>query len=268
MLAKLRERVDRSYPGEVVAEFLRIDVIERSLALASKLFVAVIPLSIILNSVVPGNASVGESLVRRFGLMGAGAAATDTLFASKNQVQGNVGVIGLLILLYSVFSFTRGLQRVYLDVWQLAPQRFEAIVRRATWIVGFAVYTALLGPVRSLEVRNSLTIAYLVTLAALGTALWVFTPWILLGRRIPWRRLLPTGILTSVCVTVYTAASTQTLPAIMTHNALRYGQIGIAFGLVSWLFVYAAIVVTAVIAAGVWDRRRHGIASPAAAPRD
>ena len=167
-----------------------------------------------------------------------------------------------------MFSFTRGLQRVYLDVWQLPPQRFEAIVRRATWILGFVLYSALLGPVRSLEVRNSLTVAYLVTLAALGTALWVFTPWILLGRRVPWRRLLPTGILTSVCVTVYTAVSTQTLPAIMTHNALRYGQIGIAFGLVTWLFVYSAIVVTAVIAAGVWDRRRHGIAAPAALPRD
>ena len=45
-LARVRARFEQSLAGEILDEIVRIEVIERSLALASKLFVAVIPLSI------------------------------------------------------------------------------------------------------------------------------------------------------------------------------------------------------------------------------
>ena len=124
--------------GEVVAELLRMEVVERSLALASKLFVAVIPLSIIISAVVPGADSFGDKLVNRFGLTGAGAEATRTLFATKGETRGAVSVLGVVILLYSVYSFTQGLQRIYLTIWRLPAQQFEAVVRRVTWLFGYA----------------------------------------------------------------------------------------------------------------------------------
>jgi len=71
-LAKLKARFERSFAGEVVAELLRLEVVERSLALASKLFVAVIPLSIIISAVVPGADNFGDKLVDRLGLTGKG----------------------------------------------------------------------------------------------------------------------------------------------------------------------------------------------------
>ena len=115
--------------GDVVRELVRLEVVERSLALASKLFVAVIPLSIIISAIVPGADNFGDSLVNRLGLTGAGAEATRNLFATQGEIRGAVSVLGVVILLYSVFSFTKGLQRVYLDVWQLPTQQFEALVR-------------------------------------------------------------------------------------------------------------------------------------------
>ncbi len=154
--ARLKARFERSLAGEVVVELVRLEVVERSLALASKLFVAVIPLSIIISAVVPGADNFGDSLVNRLGLTGAGAEATRTLFATNGEIRGAVSVLGVVILLYSVFSFARGLQRVYLDVWRLPAQQFEAVVRRATWVVTFVAFTALFSPLRDFTERNDL----------------------------------------------------------------------------------------------------------------
>src|SRR4051794_11065176 len=134
-LDRLRAWYDRSLAREIVDELIRIEVVDRSLALASKLFVAVIPLSIILSATVPGSEGFGENLVSRFSLTGAGAAATRALFATRGTVRGAVSIVGLVILFYSIFSFTSGLQRVYLNIWGLRPQKLEALVRRATWIL-------------------------------------------------------------------------------------------------------------------------------------
>ncbi len=254
--ASLRARLQRSLASEILDEAVRIDAVDRALALASKLFVAVIPLSIIVRALAPGGGSFGEDLVPRLGLSGLGASATRTLFASSGEVRGAVSVIGLVIVLYSMRSFTRGLQRVYLDVWQLQPQRLDALIRQASWIVGFILYITLLAPVRELEHRHGLGALYAATAIALAAAFWLWTPYILLGKRISWRRLLSTGLLTAIAITIFLAGSAIFLPAIFTSNAERYGLIGIAFGLVTWLFAYAGVVIAGAIVAGVWERRR------------
>ncbi len=256
-LAAARARFERSFAGEIARELARVEAIDRALALASKLFVAVIPLSIIIRAVGPGGGSFGDELVLRLGLTGVGADATRTLFASSGEVRGAVSVIGLVIVLYSVRSFTRGLQRAYLEVWRLRPQRLDAFVRQITWIVGFIAYTSLLAPVRDLEHRHGVLSLYAATAILFSVAFWLWTPYVLLGRRIHWRRMLPTGLLTAGGIALYSAGTAIFLPAIFTKNAERYGLIGIAFGLVTWLFAYAGVVIVCAVVAGTWDQRRQ-----------
>ena len=184
---------------------------------------------------------------------GAGAEATRTLFATDGQIQGAVSILGLVILFYSVFSFAKGLQRIYLDIWRLPAQQFDAVVRRAAWVLSFVLFTALLSPLRDFTDRNDLPISGLTIAFVFGAALWVWTPYLLLGRRLPWQRLLPTGLLTAGAVAVYSIGCQIFLPEIFTTNAERYGLIGIAFGIVSFLFGYAAVVVGTAIVAGTWD---------------
>ena len=259
--AHFKARFAGSLAGEVVAELLRIEIVERSLALASKLFVAVIPLSIIISAVVPGADNFGDKLVNRLGLTGQGTEATRNLFATQGEVRGAVSVLGVVILLYSVYSFTRGLQRIYLDIWRLPAQQFEAVVRRVTWVLTFVLFTAALSPLRDFTERNDLPVAGTTVALVFGAALWVWTPYLLLGRRVPWRRLLPTGLITAGSVAVYSLGSALYLPGIFTTNAERYGLIGVAFGLVTWLFGYAAVVIAAAVVAGTWDRHRHRVSS-------
>lgn len=255
-LSEVRSRFEQSLGGEIVEEMVRIEVIDRALALASKLFVAVIPLSIILKAIVPGSGSFGQDLVVRFGLTGLGASATRTLFATGGEVRGAVSVIGIVILLYSVLSFTRALQRVYLGMWRLHPEPFDALARQLFWIVGFVVYTVALGPLHDLEHGHNLGIFYAVTSIALSAVFWVWTPYVLLAGRIQWRRMLPTGLLTATAISLYSVWTAIFLPGIFTRNAERYGLIGVAFGLVTWLFVYAGILIGSAVIAAVWDRRR------------
>ena len=261
-LNDLRARAEASFAGEAVRELIRLEVVERSLALASKLFVAVIPLSIIISAVVPGTDNFGDSLVNRLGLTGAGAEATRNLFATQGEIRGAVSALGVVILLYSVFSFAKGLQRVYLDIWRLPSQQVEAVVRRATWVLTFVLFTAMLRPLQDFTERRDFPVAGHTVAFVSGAVLWVWTPYVLLGRRLPWRRLLPTGLLTAGSVGLYSLASAIYLPTTFTTNAERYGLIGVAFGLVTWLFGYAAVVIGAATVAGVRDRRRHGLRDP------
>src|SRR2546425_3501109 len=115
-LGSVRTRFEESLGGEILDEMVRVEVIERALALASKLFVAVIPLSIILKAIAPGELRRGHRHTIR--LTGLGARASRTLFATGGEVQAAASVIGVVIVLYSVLSFTRALQRVYLKVWR------------------------------------------------------------------------------------------------------------------------------------------------------
>ena len=186
-----------------------------------------------------------------------GAQATRTLFATGGEVRAAVSAIGIVIVLYSMLSFTRALQRVYLQVWRLRPQLPDALLRQATWIVGFIAYTVVLAPVRDFEHHHDLARLYAPSTIALGAVFWLWTPHVLLGKRISWRRLLPTSLLTTLAITLYSVGTALLLPAIFTKNAERYGLIGIAFGLVTWLFAYAGVVVVSAVVGGVWDQRRE-----------
>jgi membrane protein len=263
--ARIRARFEQSLGGEILDEMVRIEVIERALALASKLFVAVIPLSIILKAIAPGSGNFGEDIVIRFGLTGLGAKASRTLFATGDDVQAAVSVIGIVIVLYSSLSFTRALQRVYLKVWRLQAQRLDTLARQLAWMASLIAYLVLLSPIHAYEDRHKLGALYAVTVIALGAAFWMWTPYLLLGKRIPRHRLLPTGLLTAAGISVYSIGTALFLPTIFTHNAERYGLIGIAFGLVTWLFAYAGVIIVCAVVAGTWDRHRH--ASEQASPQ-
>jgi membrane protein len=255
-LADARARFEQSLGGEILDEVLRVEVVERALALASKLFVAVIPLSIIVKAIAPGSGNFGEDIVLRLGLTGAGAKATRALFATGPEVQGAVSVIGIVIVLYSTLSFTRALQRVYLKTWRLHAPTFDSLRRQLSWMAGFVAYTVLLAPIHDFEHRNNLGTVYGITAIALGAAFWGWTPYLLLGRQLSRRRLLPTGILTAAGISVYSIGTAIFLPEIFTHNAERYGLIGIAFSLVTWLFAYSGVVVACAVVAATWDRYR------------
>ena len=90
---------------------------------------------------------------------------------------------------------------------------------------------------------------------AFSTGLWLMTPWILVGKRISWRRLLPQALLTAASLAAFAAASVLYMPHAVSAASVQFGVIGVAFALLSWLFVAAFIlVVTAALGATLVER--------------
>jgi membrane protein len=248
----------RGYLADLLVLTVRMQPIDRALALASKLFVAIIPLSILVSGLVQSTDSFGEAFVGEFGLTGASARATETLFATGRGVQGVAGALGVIIVLYSMLGYPRGLQWLYLDAWELAPLGVKAWWRRATWTAGYTLYLAVATRLHTLERHAGPSGAYVIALLALDFAIALWGPWTLVGSRIPWRRLLPTAALTATGDAAFKSLSVVFAPVVFTEASQRYGVIGIAFSIVTWLFLDALVIVLAAIVTVAHDRRRHG----------
>ncbi len=74
---------------------------------------------------------------------------------------------------------------------------------------------------------------------------------ILLRGRIEWRRLAPGALVSGVLAALATVASGIYLPVLMTWSADRYGLIGIAFALQSFLVVMGFVIVIGAVVGAV-----------------
>ena len=255
-LTGIGQRAQRSFPGRCVGAFLDLQGIDRAMVLASQAFTALIPLLILASAFAPADSqtAVGDALVRKFGLAGPAADAVETLF--RHSGDGGTGTLSVLLLVFSGFSLTRRLQRTYLAAWRMDP--VPGVRGRLNAGLGLAVLLVevmLLGLARTLVRGLPLDTALGGVLSAVaGLALWTSVPFLLLDRRVAWRRLLPAGVLASVGTSLYSLASQVYMPHLMTSYSVRYGLFGVTLALVGWLLAVAVIVVATAVVAAELDR--------------
>jgi membrane protein len=119
-------------------------------------------------------------------------------------------------------------------------------------LAGLAAYFALLGALRSL-LENGAALGVYVVLAWMAAAgLWLLTPWLMLGRQVRWRALLPSAVLTATGSLLYTASSTVWMPRTVAENQHQFGFFGVALALVTWLTGAATIIVVSACAGPVF----------------
>ena len=254
--ASLRRWVERSLVGALLDRLFALNPIERSLALGSKLFTAVVPLTILMSSVVSSREAVGNRLVDAWGLTGAGADAVRELFKVPSGYAGSaINVVGVLVLLYSVLSFARALQRMYEEAWGLPSLHTRGLPWSALWIVSFAVYFSLSAPLSRLLRDHGFSVGALTVSLVCGTILWLVTPAILLGWRVEPRRLIPGGVVTAVLLVAFSLGSHVYLPRSATTNVERYGLVGVTFTVLTWLFAFSLVLVTSAAWGAVLSER-------------
>jgi membrane protein len=245
-----------TFPGRCVRSFLELQGVDRAVVLSSQAFTALIPLLLLVAALAPAGRRdvVSGALIGRFRLSGDAAAAVRQLFAHPGD--GSIGVLSVLLLLFSVVSLTRRLQRMYQQAWRLesppgAGQALNVGLGLTVLVVGISQQYLCRTLVGALPAG-----AVLVTpISALtNLLLWATVPWLLLGRRIGWRRLLPAGVLTAACTSVYGFASTIYMPALLESYDRRYGLFGVTLALIGWLLAIAFIVVAATATAAEFDR--------------
>src|SRR3954449_11396118 len=96
----------------VLNRFQRIAGFDRAVALASSSLTALIPLALVSGAILTrlGGRDLADRIIDRYELTGGGAEAVKEVFSPPAGASTSVGVLGALLLIVAVLSFTRAVQ--------------------------------------------------------------------------------------------------------------------------------------------------------------
>jgi membrane protein len=257
---QLRDDSEQWLPMRILRRYVAIRGTERSLVIAGQCFTAIIPLLIVVVTLT--SSADGEALANtinlRFHLTGTAADAVTTLFGKPPGAQSAISLGSVILLIASGLSLSRTLQRTYEAAWELPAPGLRGTMH------GLAALGILLSQIMLLSLLASLlrdlpgaTLLTFVVRSMFAVVVWLALQYVLLGRRIPWRRLLPGALIAGLGQQLVTAASAIWMPHLITTNTARYGVIGVAFALLSWLLVIAVVLVIAAAVSGELGRSRE-----------
>jgi membrane protein len=259
-LRTLTRRLETTFPGRCAQQFVALQGLDRAVVLSSQAFTALIPLLLLVSALAPAGGSdvVASSIVRRFELGGESADAVNQLFAHSGD--SATGVFSVFLLLFSGVSLARRLQRMYQQAWGLEAlpgvgRALNAAMGLVVLVLGISLLYAARTLVGSLPAGDVLVAPVSVVASFV---VWTSVPWLLLDRRIAWRRLIPAGALTATCTSLYGVASTIYMPPLFESYSERYGLFGVTLALIGWLLSIALIVVASTAISSEFDRVHSG----------
>jgi membrane protein len=233
----------------VLQRFVAINGYDRALALSAQAFVGLIPVLVALSAFSPSSirTSAGNAVIAGLGLSGDAATTISALIQRPPAVQP-LTIAGCVLLVVSVLGFTRALQRTYLSAWELPATGLRGlghgVLAAAVLIGGFAALV-FLWPV--FAAFDGHIIIELIVNAAVATLLWWPIQRVLLDGRIGWRALLPGAALNGCGQAVVLGLSAIYLPSAISSSSQKYGLIGAAVPLVSWLVVVGLLLVLSAV---------------------
>ena len=227
-----------------VARWFEVQGVDRAMALAAQAFSALIPLMIVNSAIVSraGGDDFADKLIDRFDLRGGTAQSVHEAFSSSQTLEDSISLLGLLVLIVSALSFTRGMQRLYEGAYRLPGLGFRNTPWGLMWLWLVVLYAAIRPVLAGLFDDEVLQAAMSFVLAA---GVWTVSPYLLLGRRVHWKPLLPGAILTAIGMTALGVSSFVWFPPTIESSAEQFGVIGVAFALLSWLIAAAFVLVGA-----------------------
>ena len=249
----------------VVNRFQKLAGFDRSIALASGALTALIPLAMVASAVASqlGGKGTAERIIERYDLTGGGAEAVEDIFAPASGTSTSLGIIGFLFLMVAVLSFTRAVQRLFEQTWELSPLSVRNTFNGLLWIGGLLVYTALSGFLQAALGRSRLELAPTLLATPLSAVFLVWSGWVLSAKRIERQDLLPFGIVGAAALAVYSVGAAVYVPHLFSTYATRYGVIGAVFAIISALFCVMVVVVGSAAAGrevrDELDRIRRGV---------
>ena len=229
----------------VVNRFQKVAGFDRSIALASGALTALIPLAIVASafSTQLGGKGTAERIIDRYDLTGGGAEAVKDVFAPASGTGTSLGILGFLFLMVTVLSFTRAVQRLVEQTWELDPLSVRNTFNGLLWIGGLGLYAALNGFLQLALGRSNVDLAAALLALPLSVVFLVWSGWVLSAKRIARHDLVPFGIVGAAALAVYSVGAAVYVPHLFSTYATRYGVIGAVFAIISALFCVMVVVV-------------------------
>ena len=248
-----RERVVRTltfwlrpeFVLRVVKRFQKAAGFDRAIALSSAALTALIPLTIVASSVASelGGKGTADRIIDRYELTGGGAEAVRDIFSPPTGTSTTIGIIGLLFLMVTVLSFSRAVQRLVEQTWELSPLSVRNTFNGLLWIGGLAAYLAVSGILHSALGRSRLELSAALLATPLTAVFLVWSGRVLSAKRIERQDLYPFGIAGAVLLGLYSVGATVYVPHLFSSYATRYGVIGAVFAMISTFFCVMVVLV-------------------------
>ena len=232
----------------IITGLVRIELIDRSMAIAAQAMLALVPMLVVLTAFLPPEFTT-LALDRFRELTGLGGAGKKVIEANVNadQVRAQTGAIGLLITLFSATSFARAVQRMYEKIWEQRHMGGLIGIRRSSlWLVGWLLTLQMLAAIGfALEQVADFGPVRYVLQGAGASLMWWWTSRILLFGRVPWRILLVGALLTGYSLLLYSWGSGLVMPAYVASSAAAFGTLGVILAITTWLVGFAGLLVVA-----------------------
>ena len=234
----------------VVSRFQKVAGFDRAIALASGALTATIPLAIAISAVSSqlGGKSTAERIIDRYELTGGGAKAVEDVFAPPTGTSTSLGIVGFLFLLVAVLSFTRALQRLFEQGWELSPMSVRNTFNGLLWIGGLALYMGLSGVLHAALGRSRLELSAALLCTPLTVVFLVWSARKLSAQRLTRQDVLPFAVIGAVLLAIYSVGATVYVPRLFNTYATRYGVIGAVFAMISALFCVMVVLVASAAA--------------------
>jgi len=253
-----RERVVRTltfwlrpeFVLRAVNRFQKVAGFDRAIALASAALTATIPLAIVTSALGSqlGGKGTAERIIDRYELTGGGAEAVRDVFAPPGGTSTTLGLVGFLFLMVTVLSFSRAVQRLVEQTWELDPLSVRNTFNGLRWIAGLALCLAVSGVLHAVLERSRLELGAALLAAPLTAVFLVWGGRVLSANRVERNDLLPFGVLGAVLLAICSVGATVYVPHLFSSYATRYGVIGAVFAMISALFCVMVVVVGAAAA--------------------
>ena len=161
--------------GVLWSRMLEVEFVDRSVALAAKLFVSFFPLLVIAAALARD--TVRETMVAavmdRLGVSGGALDLVQQAFATPEATRAATGAVGVLLTVAFAVSFTTALQRAYLRAWRRpSGGGLRNKGRGALWVGGALVYLMTLAFASKLIGGDIGAVGAWLAGVAVGTLLW------------------------------------------------------------------------------------------------
>ncbi len=259
-----RERYEGSSAESVWRRLNAMDFINQGMQFAALLLLAFLPFIIVVSSLAGRDAATG--IARHLGLNHEATMLVGQVFNPASKTAAVLNIRGILFALLGGIGTAGTLQVIYERIFDLPSRGMKDFHRQLVWIaviVGAAALGGFVGP----HVRSVPAGPVLLGLLSFVfvSALWFFTMWLLLGNRVPRRKLLPPAVATGAFWLGLGIFSKFFFSNTIIGDYREYGSIGVVFGLMSWLIAVGVVIILGAVVGIVWEE--HGLSFMAAVRR-
>ena len=230
--------------------FQRLEPFDRAMTLAAQAFTSIFPVVIVAFSVLPQpeSAWLGGRVAQALALPDGTRSVVSSSFPEGTEQATTFTVLSLLIVLLSATSFSRALTRMYAKVWSVRGPGWHSPWRWIAAIVAIAACTVTLQALHRAAGGDAASVAgALIVTCLVNSVLWTWIPSLLLAGQVPWRLLTPGGVLMGVASVPLFLAGHVYLPSALKYADRQFGEFGVAFACIGWLFTVAFVLIVATV---------------------